>query len=48
MGNAPLQLLELSRFNWRFKEYNKDRRCSSIPEETKLLEQMLATGLQAY
>jgi hypothetical protein len=26
----------------------KDRRSSSIPEETKLLEQMLATGLHGY
>jgi len=48
MGNAPLQLLELSQFNWRCQEYNKDRRSSSKPEETKLLEQMIATGLRAY
>jgi len=32
-------------FSWRFKEYNKDRRSSSITDETKLLAQMLATGL---
>jgi hypothetical protein len=48
MENAPFQLLELSQFNWRFQEYNNDRRSNSIPEETKLLEEIITTGLQAY
>jgi hypothetical protein len=47
MRNVPLQLLDMLQFSRQFQEYN-DRRSSSIPEETELLEQMLATGLHAY
>jgi len=47
MRNAPLQLLDMLQFSRQFQEYN-DRCSSSIPEETKLLEQMSESGLHAY